>query len=179
MKFTINLATKVYIDMIRLRVFLSASLVIMVALLYFNIITLSGNITESDRISKDITAQDAKFKSASRGVSEKEYQALLGKISFANSLIDKKSYNWLSLLDNLELVVPDGLAITSIEPELNGHGLRLAGVARSFSKLQAFMEHLEGSSFFSDVYLSSQSDKKLKDNSQVINFIVSCKVAMK
>jgi type IV pilus assembly protein PilN len=179
MKFKINLATKLYIDTIRLRLILSVSFVIMSALLFLNIRTLVGNIDETDHITRDIAAQDARFKVSSKGVSEKEYQALLGKISFANSLIDKNKYNWLILLDNLELVVPDGLAITSIEPELNGHGLKLAGIARGYSKLQTFMEQLERSSFFTDVYLSSQSDQKLKDNSQGITFSVSCHVAMK
>jgi type IV pilus assembly protein PilN len=141
--------------------------------------SLVRNIDEAGRITKEIAEQNAKFKLASKGVSEKEYQALLGKISFANSLIDKKTYNWLILLDNLELVVPDGMAITSIEPEPNGHGLKLTGIARGFSKLQLFLEHLEGSSFFTDVFLSSQSNKKLKDNSQGITFSVNCRVAMK
>lgn len=179
MKFKINLATKLYIDTIRLRLILSVSFVIMLVFLFLNIRTLVGNIDEADRIARAIAAHDARFKVSSKGVTEKEYQALLGKISFANSLIDKNKYNWLILLDNLELVVPDGLAITSIEPELNGHGLKLAGIARGYSKLQIFMEQLEGSSFFTDVYLSSQSDLKLKDNSQGINFSVSCRVAMK
>jgi type IV pilus assembly protein PilN len=179
MKFRINLATKLYIDTTRLRLILSASLVIMSALLVLNIRTLTGNYEEAGRITRDIAEQNAKFKLASKGVSEKAYQELLGKISFANSLIQKKTYNWLILLDNLELVVPDGLAITSIEPDQSGHGLRLAGIARGFSKLQSFLEHLEGSSYFTDVYLSSQVNQKLKDNSQGIVFSVNCRVAMK
>ena len=179
MKFKINLATRIYIDTIRLRLCLSAALVVMVALLLLNVHSIAGNIDETGRINRDIAAQDARFGLRSKGVPEKEYQALLGRISFANGLIGKKTYNWLTLLDNLELVVPDGLAITGIDPDLKEHGLKLAGIARNFSRLQAFMEHLEASGFFSDVYLTGQSDLKLKDYSPGIAFSVSCKVAMK
>ena len=179
MKFTINLATKIYIDRIRLRLILSAATVILFLCLFLNIRTLTANNAESGRLSKDLSAQEAKFSLANKGVPEKEYQALLEKINFANSLIDKKSYNWLDLLDNLEQVVPDGLAITSIEPDQKGQGVNFSGVARKFSNLQTFMEHLEGSSFFTNVYLSSQKDQKLKDNSQGITFSLSCHVAMK
>jgi type IV pilus assembly protein PilN len=127
-------------------------------------------------LTSEITALDSKFKTASRGVSEKEYHALLDRIGFDNTVIEKKMYNWVDLLDKLEQVVPDGIAISSIAPDPKSHELKLAGVARGFNDLRIFMEHLEDSRSLTDVYLLNQGESKLGDAAQGINFNLTCKV---
>ena len=72
--------------------------------------------------------------------------------------------------------VPDGMAISQLEPDPKSQALKLAGIARSFKNLRIFMEHLEESKYFTDIYLTSQGDAKLSDNTRGISFNLTCKV---
>ncbi len=179
MIFKINLATRVYINTRLLKLCTIAAVVLLASLLFVNVSTIASRTVEMKNLAKQIAVMDEKLKTINKGVSAKEYNALLSRINFANALIEKKTYNWLALLDNLEIVVPDGVAISSIEPDPRGQALKLAGVARSFKNLRVFLEHLEDSKFFTDVYLASQGDAKLTDNSQVISFNLTCRVLNK
>jgi type IV pilus assembly protein PilN len=178
MRFTINLATKIYINTKLLNVSTAAAILLLVLILILDIRYVTAKSEEMKHLTSEIATLDSKFKTASRGVSEKEYHALLDRIGFVNTVIEKKMYNWLDLLDKLEQVVPDGIAISSIGPDPKSHELKLVGVARSFNNLRIFMEHLEDSRFFTDVYLLSQSQSEAKpDNAaQGINFSLTCKV---
>lgn len=175
----INLATKVYFNARRLKLYSAAAVALLTALVFFNVWDIAAKADEMKRLTNEVAAMDDKFKTASKGVPEKEYRALLDRIDFANNIIDRKTYNWLELLDQLEMVVPDGIAISSIVPDPKSQGLKLAGVSRSFGNLRIFMEHLEESKFFTDVYLTSQGDAKLGDNPQGITFNLTCKVTKK
>ena len=104
---------------------------------------------------------------------------MLGKIDFANSIIDKKMYNWLDLLDKLEKVVPEGIAISSVEPDPKGQSLKLSGIGRNFTKLRVFMEKLEESNYVTDVYLTSQGRSRLSDDMQGVTFNITCRVVNK
>ena len=80
-----------------------------------------GRGKEIQRYNSEIAGLDQRLKVVTKGVSEKEYKALLSRIAFANNIIDKKRYNWLALLDKLEQVVPEGVAISSVEPDPATH----------------------------------------------------------
>ena len=177
MRFTINLATKIYINTKLLKLSTAAAILLLALTLILTIRNVSAKSEEMKRLANEIATLDSKFKTTSKGVSEKEYHALLDRIGFANTVIEKKMYNWVGLLDKLEQVVPDGIAISSIDPDPKGHELKLAGIARSFNNLRIFMEHLEDTKFFTDVYLVSQGESKLGDTVQVIDFKLTCKVA--
>ncbi|HEY6874436.1 MAG TPA: PilN domain-containing protein [Geobacteraceae bacterium] len=183
MRFKINLATKIYIDTRLLKFSTVVTVLLLVVLLFINIKSSAEKTAEMQRLSRESAVSDDKSKTVGKGVSEKEYLALLNRISFANSVIEKKAYNWLALLDSLEQVVPDGVAISSIEPDSKNQGLKLSGIALNFNNLRMFMEHLEASKFFSDVYLESQGDVKLGDPKlstvQGITFSLTCRVIKK
>ncbi len=176
MRFNINLATKIYINTKLLKLSTAAAILLLVLILILNIRYVASRYEEMRRLTNEIAALDSKFKTASKGVSEKEYNALLDRIGFANTVIEKKIYNWVDLLDKLEQIVPDGISITSIDPDTKSHELKLAGIARSFNNLRIFIEHLEDSRSFTDVYLMSQAESKVGDTVQGINFTLTCKV---
>ncbi len=176
MKFQINLATRIYINARRLRFSTAVALLVLGVVLVLNISYIATKYEEINRAATEIATLSGKTKTASKEVPQKQYQALLNKISFANNVIEKKTYDWLSLLNHLEVVVPDGVAITSIEPELKTQGVKLVGVTRGFSNLRVLIEHLEDSKFFTNVYIVSQSEAKLIDNTQGITFNLTCKV---
>lgn len=179
MRFNINLATKIYINTKLLKLSTAAAILLLALILILNIRYVAAKSEEMKRLTNEIATLDSKFKTASKGVSEKEYHALLDRIGFANTVIEKKMYNWVDLLDKLEQVVPDGIAISSIDPDPKSHELKLAGIARNFNNLRIFMEHLEDSRSFTDVYLISQGESKLGDTAQGIDFNLTCKVTKK
>ena len=57
--------------------------------------------------------------------------------------------------------------------------MKLPGVAKNFDRLRAFMEKLEESKSFTDVYLSSQAETTLEDKTKGITFTLTCKVIEK
>jgi type IV pilus assembly protein PilN len=174
MRLTINLSTRVYIDKKKLRIFSVLIIIAILALLGFEVRSISGKIDEINRFKREIAVLDNKAKESHRTVSESDYKSILARVGFANSIIVKKTYNWLELLDRLELLIPEGTAITSIDPDPKGKSVRLSGVAINFNNLRLFMEHLEESKYFTDVYITGQSNAKLTENMQGLTFTLSC-----
>lgn len=174
MKLTINLATRRYINLRRLNAGLLLGFLLLATLLVFKVREVAKNQAELGRI-KNLAATAGNPPGAK--VSEGELQALAGRVSFANELIQKKTVNWLALLDRLEEVVPEGVALTGIVPgQSTAQELKLDGVARSFANLRALLENMESSPSFSDVYLRAQSDTKVGVTQQGLTFSVTCKV---
>jgi type IV pilus assembly protein PilN len=176
MKLTINLATRIYIDMKRLNFFTAGAIVLLTLLLLFNAYKISSGFQEKGRLNHGITVLEGKTrKIKSAAVPEKQYQALLSSIRFANGIIERKTFDWLMLFDRLESIVPDGIAISSIEPSPKDDSLKLAGAAKSFGNLRKFVENLEESQFFTEVYLVSQSEAQGPSGRNATAFNITCK----
>lgn len=173
MRFDINLATRYYINERRINLGVAAAAILLGLLLASNIIAFTTASSEIGRLAADLTG---KTPGELKNVSPQEYQALLSKISAANAIIARKSYNWLGLLDQLEGVVPDGVSISSLTPDPKGGALDISGVALNFKGLRTFVEQMEESRFFTEVYLVSQSESKTSETQKGITFSITCKV---
>ncbi len=173
MQLKLNLATRTYIDAGRLNAAIVAAVAILGVVLFFQVREVSINAGEMQRLTRETASTPGKAKGE---IPAKDYQALLARIHFANDIIARKTFNWLALFDKLEGVAPDGVAFSSINPDLKGKTLKLAGVARNFRNLRQLMENLEGSNYFTDVYLESQSEMSLAGNKKATGFTISCKV---
>jgi len=173
MRLTINLATRRYINLRRLNALLVACFLLLGALLIFKVREVAYNQAELARIRQLSASTGGR---PGQTVSEAQLQALSARIRFANGLIEKKTTNWLSLLNRLEEVVPDGVSLTQLEPSQREQLLKVNGAARNFASLRTFMENLEQSENFSEVYLLSQNEKKVGLTQQGIDFAITCKV---
>jgi len=179
MRFTLNLATRNYINSRQVNQILGVVggvLLIVLAGLSDSVIT---KIADRQILEKELASVEARIKASGKGVSEKEYQGLLGRIKTVNGIIQRKSFNWLGLLDWLEVVVPDGVMVTSLEPSLKEGKLKVSGVARNFQAMRKFLENLEDSKFFTDIYLLSQSEIKVDEVQKGISFSVVCTADVK
>jgi type IV pilus assembly protein PilN len=181
MRLTINLATRIYINTRRLNYIVVAAFALMIFLLLANVRNIATDLGELRLLNQRIAKLEAKtMKSANEAVvPDKEYQALLASIKFANGLIEQKTFNWLMLLDKLEGIVPDGVAIVSIEPSPKDEGLKLEGIAKNFGNLRKFMENLEDSKYFTDIYLLGQADTLVLPGQTGIGFHITCKAKFK
>lgn len=176
MQLKINLATRTYVDTGKANGALAIACFFLFLGLFFSIKAIATNAGEMKLVQQNVATLEQKEKGK---VGEKEYQALLARIGAANTIIARKSYNWLQLLDRLETVVPDGVAMTSIQPDPKGRELKLAGVARNFADMRRFMENLEETQFFTDVYLLSNSESKVGASQKGMSFTITCKVSGK
>ena len=180
MRLTINLATREYVDMRRLNLSIAVSLFILVVILLINARNIASDLGDMERLQRGISVFEGKSKVSKKAeVPEKDYQALVDKIKFANGIIEKKSFDWLVLLDRLESVVPDGVGIASIEPSDKNDNMKLTGVARNFGALRKLVENLEDSGFFTGIYLVSQSEFRGPEGDKGTGFDISCKAKLK
>ena len=179
MKFRLNLATRIYVNTRQVRLYGGLAITLLLVLFVLLCGSYFDKKNEIDRLDQQIAAMDEKYKTESKGIPEKQYKALLTRITFANSIIEKKVYNWLSLFDRLEQVTPVGVVIISLEPDTKNQGLKMTGIARKFNDLRLFMEHLEESPYFTDIYLNNQGETRLSDKSLAISFSLSCRVSLK
>jgi len=173
MNFNINLATRVYVDFKKVNLCLVAAGVILSSWLVFSIYTCVDNAARM----KKFAEYKAKLTDAAgtKKVSESDYTAFLADVKNVNSILYKRSYDWLSLLANLELLVPEGVVLKRLEPGDKGAVLKLSASARSFSAVRKFIENLESSAFFSEIYLTDQTFMK-EEGRKGLNFSVTCKV---
>jgi type IV pilus assembly protein PilN len=175
MRLKINLATRTYIDAHRLNAAVAAIVVLLLLGLFFSVRAVATTGGEIRLAGTELALLQGKGTGKGK-VEEKEYQALLARIGAANAIIARKSYDWLQLLDRLEGVVPDGVAMTAIEPEPKGNSLKLTGVARSFAELRRFMETLEDARFLTDVYLNANAETKVGESQRGMTFSITCRV---
>lgn len=174
MRFAINLATRRYLNLRRLNACLVAALAVLALLLVFRVREAAYNRADITRIG---TPGAPAGRPGAPAVGEAQLASQSARVAFANALIDRKTFNWLGLLDRLEEVVPTGVALSSIQPDPHQPQLlKIGGVTRSFGSLRTLLENMERSRGFSDVYLLAQSQTKIGKTQQGITFSVSCRV---
>jgi len=178
MRFTINIATRTYIDRRLVNRTGYAVLALLLVLLAWNISRTSWSIGELRRLQADNASFENRLNSRPSGVSEKDFTRLLADIKFYNDMIGRKSYNWLGLLEQLEGATPEGIALTSLAPDRKTGELRIEGHARSFALIRAYLERLEDSKVFTSNLLLSHSNVAVGEKSKGVHFAISCKVAV-
>lgn len=174
MNFSINLATKVYVDFRKVNLCLAISAAILSLWLLFSVYSCVANAAKIDKLA----AYKAKLDKSAGGhkVADAEYAAFLAKAKNINAILYKRSYDWLALLANLEKLVPEGVVLRRLEPADKGAALKLSASARNFTGVRRFIENLESSQVFSEIYLTEQSFVK-EEGQKGLNFSVTCKVA--
>ncbi|HTP64008.1 MAG TPA: PilN domain-containing protein [Geobacteraceae bacterium] len=180
MRLTINLATRIHINMGRLNLLIAGAIALLLLLLTANALKIAADFGEIKRLDGAIALLEGKArKSAGAAVPDKDYQALLNRIRFANAVIERKSFDWLTLFDRLESVVPDGIVITALDPSAKDGGMKLNGMAKGFGNLRKLVENLEDSKFFGDVYLVSHAETQVAQSEKGIGFQITCRTVYK
>lgn len=176
MKLSTNLATRRYVNTRQLNAFIVTAFLILGGLLLFKVREAALNQAELTKVRK-LTAAAVSSRPGAAPVDPRRQKALEGSIAFANSLIARKSVDWIGILDRLEQVVPDGVALTQVEPSQKDQLLKVGGVARSFDSLRALLENMEQSPNFSDVLLLQTAEVKAGQTQKGTSFSITCKVS--
>lgn len=177
MRFTINLATRTYLDRRMVNRMGFGICAVLVVLLAWNINRAAWDIGELRRLRADIASYENRLSSRPHGVSEKEYTRLLGDIGFYNEIIARKTFNWMGLLEQLELATPDGIALSSLVPDKAKGDIKIEGRAKNFAQIKSYLDKLEDSKAFTAILLLSHSNVAVGDRTKGVQFSISCKAA--
>lgn len=172
----INLASRVYIDNRKLTILLWMCGVIALVLIVVNASLLIVQYQELTQIKSSIATGLDKMNKSTRPVSDKDFQLLQDRIRFANYMLQHKGYNWLVMLDRFEQVLPEGVMLTSLDPDTKTDSIKVSGVALDFRKVRTLYETMGSSSLFKDVFLVSQSRAKVSEQQQGVTFVLNAKV---
>jgi len=176
MDLKINLSTRYFVDTRLLNATLAFAVALLVLVTFFSVRGVASNAGHAQQLKGELARLQARFAASAGGVTEQEYKDVTKKIAIANGILEKKGLNWLLLLDRLESVVPDGVALSSIEPKLKEGTLTIAGTAKEFRNLRVLVENLEAEPRFSDVFLKGQTEIKQGESQRGVGFTVTCKV---
>lgn len=178
MYFSINLATRTYLDRRLVNRVGGGICAVLLLMLAWNINSAAWSIGELHRLRKDVATYENRLSSQPNGVSEKDSTRLQGNIKFYNDIIARKSFNWLGLLDQLELVTPDGIALSGLVPDVKKGELKIEGHAKGFSQIKLYMEKLEDSKVFTSALLLSHTSIVAGERTKGMQFTISCKAAL-
>jgi type IV pilus assembly protein PilN len=176
MRFSINLATRTYLDKRLLNQICVSAITVLVLLLGWNVTRMSWNLGEQRRLVSEVKVLEGSSNIRSGGDSEKDYARQQDRIRFFNEIIDRKGTDWLNLLELVEMATPEGISLAALTPGKKRGELRLDGYARSFAGVRQYVEKLEGSKSFSDVLLLSHQEMTVGEKGHGVQFSVSCKV---
>ena len=176
MRFTINLATRTYLDHRLLNRGASCVIAVLLVIAGWNVIRVSSNIGEQSRIKTQIAAIQSRLGNKSGTVSVAESGRQKASIRFYNEIIERKSVNWLNLLEKFEDVTPAGISLSSLSMDKKQGEWKLEGSARSFKVVRQYLELLETSDNFSNILLLSHHNLTSGENLRGIQFTITCKV---
>jgi Tfp pilus assembly protein PilN len=176
MRFTINLATRTYLDHRLLNRVAYCAIAVLIVIAGWNVSRVSSNMGEQSRLTAEITAAQSRVVAKPGNISEKEFSRQKVHIRFYNEIIERKSTNWLNLLELFENVTPEGISLASLSPDKKQEEWKLEGRARSFKSVQQYLEKMDASKNFSNVLLLSHQNLTPGGNTHGVQFTISCKV---
>jgi Tfp pilus assembly protein PilN len=157
-----NLSTKPFYNERGVHLALAVAALAVVALTLFNVTQivllssrhsqLDSRATAAENRARDLRAHAVAVR---QGINTKELAAVAGAAREANSLIGQRLFSWTELLNRLETTLPDDVRITSMRPKIEKDGsvtVVMTVVGRRVEDVDRFMDNLEGTRSFADVF---------------------------
>ena len=139
MRISVNLATRPFVELrpffLRLRIFMAALAVLGVgAMVATHVMQKKLDIAAAqlNAVHAKVVAAQQEKQGNERRMREPANAAVLARAHFLNALFLRKSFSWTAVMMDLETVLPNGVQVTSIEPEPTSDGdvmirLRVSG----------------------------------------------------
>lgn len=80
----------------------------------------------------------------------------------AKSLLKRDAFQWTVLFDRMESLLPEGVILTSFNPDYAENSLKINGIARDLARLQELIDRLYDDDF-TQVYLNNQAEASIED----------------
>jgi type IV pilus assembly protein PilN len=139
MRITVNLATRPFIELrpflLRLRIVMAVLVVVAVgAIIGAHLLQKKLDVAKAqiDQVHAKVVKAQQEKQGNERRMSEPANAAVLARAHFLNTLFLTKSFSWTAVMMDLETVLPSGVQVTSIEPQIASDGdviirLRVSG----------------------------------------------------
>lgn len=157
-----NLSTRPFYNERAVYLLLAAAAALVVALAVFNLIEivelsqrqseLSAGADSASTRARELRAHAVEVR---QGINTKQLEAIAGAAHEANTIIGQRLFSWTDLLNQLETTLPDEVRITSMRPRIERDGtitIQLTVVGRRVADLERFMQSLEATGTFADVF---------------------------
>jgi len=125
------------------------------------VVALSKYKTElNTAVRRDRDEADARIKEAEqvrRGLNQKELAEVAGAAKEANELIERRTFSWTGLFNQLETTLPDDVMLTGVRPEFKD-GATLVSLdvqGRDSDDIDAFWDRLDKVGAFHDILWSA------------------------
>ncbi len=176
MNFTINLATRTYLDHRVINRVAYSSIALLLVLAAWNIYRVSSAMGEKNFLSSEIAAIEGRLSAKPSGISDSDFTRQKGRVRFYNTIIERKSKNWLAVLELFENATPEGISLSLLSMGKASEEWKLEGHARSFKTVRQYLEKLEAAKGLSEVTLLSHQNMGEGDKAQGVKFAFTCKV---
>lgn len=158
MRITVNLATRPFVELrpylLRLRIVMGCLIAVSIALgIAAHLMQQRLNAAEAQMSAlrqRTVAFQNEKAANERR-MHQPDNAAVLERAHFLNTVFLRKSFSWTAVMMDLERVLPSGVQVTSIEPQVNADGsviirMRVAGdrgravqLVRNLERSQRFL----------------------------------------
>ncbi len=166
MRITVNLATRPFIELRpvyqRLRIWMAVLLVLAVPLWYSARVEQQKAAVATARVRKmqaSVEQMQRQQQSYQALMRQPQNAAVLMQSDFLNDLFRRKAFSWTATMTDLETVLPTGVQVLSIDPQVSPDGhvtirMRVSGARERAIEL---VKNLEGSKHFAAPRLAGEA----------------------
>ena len=161
-----NLSTRPFYNEPAVHLWLFAAAVLVAVATLFNVVQMlrySRSDTELARQAANDEARAAELRSEAARlratVDAKQIERASLEAHQANELIDRRTFSWTALWNEFEATLPPNVRITSFRPRTDpkrGNVVTITVIARSVDDVQQFMDNLDKTGAFPDLYPPSE-----------------------
>lgn len=182
-----NLATRPFYNEPAVRIWLFAAAVVVGAATVFNVaqmVRYSRSDTELARQAANDEARAAELRAEAARlrstVDTRQIERASIEAQRANELIDRRTFSWTALWNEFEATLPQNVRITSFRPRLEpkrGNVVTISVIARSVDDVQEFMENLEKTGAFPEIFPPSERTNEEGQLETVIEVVYTPRAA--
>jgi len=179
MRISLNLASRPFVELrpffLRLRILMGGLAVLAIAIIVWTHseqIQLNRAQAQMDQLVHKTTAFQQEKQHNEQRMHQPANAAVLDRSHFLNAVFLRKSFSWTAVMMDLETVLPIGVEVTSIEPQVTAEGdvvirMRVSG---DRDKAVLLVRNLERSKRFLAPRLNSENSQNKEGNTNNASF---------
>ena len=176
MEFRLNLASRVYLDRRSVRRWLCLTVGVMALVLTASLLYVWRNMEQLQLADSRLAEIDARL-TAQRGQRASAYTPeaftrVMGEVAAANQIIVADQFRWTALLGRFEALLPDDVAIRSLQPNYRDRSLQINPVARNTLAMSKLLDALLGSPDMNQAFLLNQVENEQNDGRSAVQFSI-------
>lgn len=162
-----NLSTRPFYNERALHSGLAALAIVVILFTIFNVMQIVLLTRQQSELGAKAAAAESQARqlrahaaTVRQAINTKQLEQISGAAREVNALIGQRLFSWTDLLNQLETTLPEEVRITSMRPRIDKDGsvtVVMAIVGRSVEDIDRFMENLEASGAFADVFSPQES----------------------